>query len=201
MFACLVFIIVYDIIFIVVYPKNDKYSILIIFMEEKCMKYPKTIKLYHFGTWYKAYNDDAKIISFLMDYKLFEDESSGTPTVGFPEISIDKVEINLRNNKVNYILINDGEVLKDFGSKNNYERFLYNDLPLSYLKGTHRVTSSPKGSFVVKYNNDPEEEFVISENGINENAELVKKVISHDLGENFDINGNTVTLLKKDIYF
>lgn len=165
------------------------------------MKYLKTIKLYHFGTWYKAYNDDAKIISFLMDYKLFEDESSGTPTVGFPEISIDKVEINLRNNKVNYILINDSEVLKDFGSENNYERFLYNDLPLSYLKGTHTVTSSPKGSFVVKYNNDPEEEFVISENGINENAELVKKVISHDLGENFDINGNTVTLLKKDISF
>lgn len=165
------------------------------------MKYPKTIKLYHFGTWYKAYNDDAKIISFLMDYKLFEDESSGTPTVGFPEISIDKVEINLRNNKVNYILINDGEVLKDFGSENNYEKFLHNDLPLSYLKGSHIVTASPKGSFIVKYNNDPEEEFVIGENGINENAELVKKVVLHDVGENFDINGNMVTLLKKDIYF
>ena len=33
----------------------------------------KIVILNHFGTWYKAYGDSAKIISFLMDYKLFED--------------------------------------------------------------------------------------------------------------------------------
>lgn len=30
----------------------------------------KNVKLYHLGTWYKAYNDDFKIVSFITNYKL-----------------------------------------------------------------------------------------------------------------------------------
>jgi len=165
------------------------------------MKYPNTVKLFHFGTWYRAYNDDAKIVSFLLDYKLFEDEFSGDLCVGFPEVSIDKIQINFRQNKVNYILINDDNKLIDFGVENNYKRFLHNDLPISYIKGTHTINALPNGRFIVKYNDEPEEEFIIGENGIGENTELVKKVVLHDVGENFDIKGNMVTLLKKDISF
>jgi hypothetical protein len=165
------------------------------------MKYPFTVKLYHFGTWYKVYKDDAKILSFLLDYKMFEDEYSGTICVGFPEVSIDKVLINLNKNKVNYILINDDEKFVNFGLENNYEKFLRNDLPLSYVRGTNVVNVSPKGSFIVKYEDKLEEEFIIGENGINENAELVKRVLLHNVGDCFEINNNKITLLKKDFYF
>jgi len=80
----------------------------------------KTIRLIHLGSWYKCYGDDALIISFVTDYKLFEDSRTLQPTVGFPETSIDKVVDNLKANKINYILVNDSDRIYDFGDENNY---------------------------------------------------------------------------------
>ena len=165
------------------------------------MKYPKTVKLYHMGTWYHAFDDDAKIVSFLLDFKLYEGRINNTLEIGFPESSIDKVETNLRKNKVNYILVNDDRKQIDFRDENNYDKFLYNDLPISYVRGSKNINIPPNGTFVVKYNDEPDEEFIIGQDGINENTELVKSVLNHNVGETFDINGNSVILIKKDIFF
>ncbi|MBQ5475260.1 MAG: hypothetical protein IIT65_11340, partial [Lachnospiraceae bacterium] len=34
--------------------------------------YPKTIHLFLIGSWYKIYNDEAEIISYIFNYKLFD---------------------------------------------------------------------------------------------------------------------------------
>ena len=55
------------------------------------MNYNKTVVLYHIGKWYKVYGDGAYVLSYLTNYKLFEDPKNEIPTVGFPDYLIDKI--------------------------------------------------------------------------------------------------------------
>lgn len=160
----------------------------------------KCVKLYHKGNWYKAYNDDAKIVAFIMDYKLFEDIKSTVPSVGFPESSLEKVIDALCRNKINYILPYDENKLRDFGKENNYDKFLFHDLPFSYVVDGFQAKKKPKGSFIVKYDNEPEEEFVIGEN-INEDAELVKCVEKGNVGDILSINDYKIEIISKNIEY
>lgn len=158
----------------------------------------KAVILYHLGNWYKAYNDSAKVISFIMDYKLYEDSNTKTPTVGFPESSIDKVVDILRRNRINYILKNDDNKLVDFKKFNNFDSFLHNDLPFSYVVPQGEITKQIKGSFVVKYEGEGPEEYIIGED-INQDTELVKKVVTTEEGKTFTINDYNVLLIRKNI--
>ena len=159
----------------------------------------KTVRLIHLGSWYKCFGDDAKIISFITDYKLFEDIRTLQPTVGFPESSIDKVVTYLKQNKINYTLVNDSDRIYDFGNENNYDRFLHDDLPFSYVVNGRQVNKKITGRFIVKYESEEEsEEFIINDT-ISQEAELTKKVLSANIGDIVNINGERVLIIEKEI--
>lgn len=158
----------------------------------------KYVRLIHLGTWYKCYGDDAKIISFITNYKLFEDLKTATPTVGFPEISIVKVTNNLRANKINYILVNDDDKIVDFGKENNYDNFLFNDLPFSYVVNGQIMQKKLKGYFIVQYENNEPEKFIINQN-IKEDAELTKKVYKANINDTIVINEYKIKIIDKNI--
>lgn len=160
----------------------------------------KCVRLIHLGTWYKCHGNDAKVISFITNYKLFEDIITRIPSVGFPESSINKVISDLKANKINYILINDDDKLVDFGMKNNYERFLFNDLPFSYVVDGKKVQKRFKGRFTVKYDGEEPEEFIINEN-INEDAELAIKVATAEINDFIKINEHNIKVIDKKIEY
>ena len=85
------------------------------------MQYPKTVKLYLSGNWFHAYDDDAKVVSFITNFKLYEDYQRLCPTVGFPYDSLTKVEGLLRENKINYVLLNHTNKFIDYKEENAYE--------------------------------------------------------------------------------
>ena len=62
------------------------------------------------GNFYETYNNDAYIISTLMNYKV--KNLSETIRVGFPINSLVKVLDKLNNSKVNYIVIEKEEIYK-----------------------------------------------------------------------------------------
>lgn len=165
------------------------------------MKYNKNmVSLIHLGSWYHCYDDDAKIISFIMDYKLFENDYNKKVTVGFPETSISKVVDCLEKNKIDYILINDNNKLKTFNNDNNYLRFLFNDLPVSYVINGRLFVKKPKGNFTVKYDNEEPKNFIIDKN-ISFDAELTKKVCENKVNDIIFINNYKIKILEKNIEF
>ena len=159
----------------------------------------KTVVLNHLGTWYKAYGDSAKIISFLMDYKLFEDNRSLAPTVGFPETSIIQVTNLLHKNKINYILRYDDDKVVDFGEENNFDKFLHDDLPFSYVVASGPKNKKVEGSFKVQYEGEDVEEYIIGTD-INQETELVKKVLDANVGETIKINEFNILVIEKNIH-
>lgn len=162
------------------------------------MKIPKTVMIYHLGAWYKASKESAKILSFITGYKLFENPLNGLPTVGFPESSINKVTRLLKANKINYILPHDENKLIDFGEKNNFDRFLFNDLPYSYVRNDEIITNKISGSFIVCYENETPIKLTIDKD-IDVNAELVKQVVNNDVGQTIKINEYNIKIIEKNI--
>jgi hypothetical protein len=157
----------------------------------------KTVKFIQVGYWFKCYGDDAKVVSFLTNFKLFEDNKTMKPTVGFPIESIDKVIAKLKTYKVNYMI--DNSEIHDFGKENNYDRFLYNNLPFSYVVRENTVNKKISGCFKVKYESEPDcEEFIINDT-ISQDAELTKKVLSSVVGETIIINDEKIKIIEKNI--
>lgn len=73
-----------------------------------------------YGNFYRCFNNDAYIVSYLFDYKLSEKNSTG-----FPIKSIDKVISILRNNNISCIVINDiNNVINYICINNKYNSFL-----------------------------------------------------------------------------
>ena len=204
------FIIIHVIIYIQVGDIMDKENF--IFSENSSKKFlnqkeknvskspEKTVILLHLGGWYKVYSDGAKIISFLMDYKLFEDSRTAMPSIGFPESSIEKVINVLKSNKINYILKYDDNKLIDFGEENNFDKFLHHDLPYSYVVHNRTITKKPFGTFKVQYEGEEEEEYIIGEN-ISVDAELTKSVTASNVGDTIKINDFYIKIIDKEIYF
>lgn len=95
--------------------------------------YSNTINLYLLGSWFKVFNNDAKIINNIMDYKLFEDHYSpylNNICCGFPETSLGKVEYYLEKYNINYNIINiekNEYELHDYEDKNCYLDYLNTD--------------------------------------------------------------------------
>lgn len=157
------------------------------------------VVLTHGEYWYRAYNDSAYVLSFLTDYKLYEDTQTKQPTVGFPIVSISNVLNLLQKNKINYFLKYEN-IYKDFGDENNFQRFLHKDLPFSYVKSNQTISKLPKGKFIVQYEGEKEEEFIIG-NNITENAELTKQVINSNVGEIIKINNYNIKIIEKNIEY
>lgn len=62
--------------------------------------YPYTVCLMDCGMFYRCYDEDAYIISYLCGYKI--NSSSVNDMAGFPNNSIKEVTIKLMNNKIDY---------------------------------------------------------------------------------------------------
>ena len=87
------------------------------------------IILVKIGDFYHVYGKDAYILAYLMQYKLklLEEQDQTIPTCGFPEKSLSKIEANLENKKINYMLVdrrNNYEVdeITDYKNLNMYEK-------------------------------------------------------------------------------
>lgn len=80
----------------------------------------KCVNLRLIGKFYQAYEDDAYVIHALMDYKV----SNGK--VGFPIISIGKVQNKLDECKINYKIIDKDSIVSenDFRNFNKYDKYL-----------------------------------------------------------------------------
>ena len=159
---------------------------------------PNTVILTHGDYWYRAYGDSAYILSYITNYKLYEDTQTKRPAVGFPTDSIDKVIALLRKFKINYYLKYEKEY-KDYGEDNNFQKFLHHDLPFSYVKD-NVVPKKAKGKFTVQYEGEEEKEYVIGKD-ISPDAVLTKKIVTTNIGDTFEINQYKIKLIKKDITY
>lgn len=145
-----------------------------------------TVTLYHLGSWYHCYNDDADVVSNLTGYKVFIDKVAKRQTIGFPERSINKVISKLRINNVSFLSDNDSE---QYGERNNYRNML--------RCHSQKLT----GSFTVKYEGVKEiEEFTIGDN-ISEDAELTIRVDKANTGDIIEFNDNKVFIIDKKMKY
>ena len=78
----------------------------------------RSIVLRKVGGFYQTFDDDALIISYFFCYKIINYKC------GFPIGVIEKVTNVLEENMINYIIKQDQEVIKDFKTKNNYDKYL-----------------------------------------------------------------------------
>lgn len=87
--------------------------------------YPHTIHLYLLHGWYKVYNEDAQIISDLLHYKLFFNNSNLSEVCcGFPNYAIEKVKNYLQKNKIAFNIVNI--------EKNTYEIYDFSEDKINY---------------------------------------------------------------------
>ena len=70
------------------------------------------------GGFYQVFDNDALIISYLFDYKIINYKC------GFPLIAINKVINTLEEKKINFIIKDEEEVVKNFRNKNTYSKYL-----------------------------------------------------------------------------
>ena len=105
----------------------------------------------------------------------------------------------MHKNKINYILRYDDDKIIDFGEENNFDRFLHNDLPFSYVVSNGIIEKKAEGSFKVQYEGEDVEEYRIGID-INPDAELVKKVIKANIGDIIKINEFNILVVYKNIY-
>lgn len=92
--------------------------------------YKEYVIFIRIGNFYETYNNDACIISKIMNYKV--KNISNNVRVGFPITSLNKVLDELNNNKINYIVIEKDEIYKISIKKkfrdNNYSNYDNNRL-------------------------------------------------------------------------
>lgn len=91
-------------------------------------KYSKYIVLMKVGIFYEAYGEDVYILNNLFSYKI--KEINGVKRVGFPICSYDKVISKLKCFKINFVIIEDDEVIRKKFNFNNYDKYVPNDLNL-----------------------------------------------------------------------
>ena len=70
------------------------------------------------GGFYQVFDNDALIISYLFDYKIINYKC------GFPLIAINKVINTLEEKKINFIIKDEEEIIKNFRNKNTYLKYL-----------------------------------------------------------------------------
>lgn len=79
------------------------------------IQYKNYIVLVKFGNFYKCFDKDALILSYLMNYKINDN------SVGFPESSLGKVISTLKSTSVNFVLSKEmNNIMKADLNRNNY---------------------------------------------------------------------------------
>lgn len=102
---------------------------------------PNYLVLIKIGNFYETYNDDAKILSYLFNYKLKTIDHIYSIS-GFPLVAIHKVKSLLEKKEISYILIdkkhNYEEIEKmDYKRKNKYN--LYKEEAMKYIDKIARI--------------------------------------------------------------
>ena len=70
------------------------------------------------GGFYQVFDNDALILSYLFDYKIINHKC------GFPLVAINKVINTLEEKKINFIIKDEEEIIKNFRNKNTYSKYL-----------------------------------------------------------------------------
>ena len=79
------------------------------------IQYKNYIVLVKFGNFYKCFDKDALILSYLMNYKINDN------SVGFPESALGKVISTLKSTSVNFVISKEmNNVMKADLNRNNY---------------------------------------------------------------------------------
>lgn len=92
------------------------------------MKYPKFVILIRVGNFYEIYGEDAYIMNNLFNYKV--KKFDGYVRAGFPIAAYNKVMSKFNSFKINYLIIDNKEIMKKKFNKNNYEVYLKFDLTI-----------------------------------------------------------------------
>jgi len=78
----------------------------------------RSIVLRKIGGFYQTFDDDALIISYLFNYKI------KNYRCGFPINTLNRVINTLEEKKINYLIKDEEEKLKNFEKENNYSKYL-----------------------------------------------------------------------------
>ena len=94
-------------------------------LKEEYVKYKKKYKEYLIlikcGNFYEVLNDDAYVINKIFNYKV--KEFKNIVKAGFPVIAINKITDRLNSLKVNYLMVDNGILLKKSLIKTNIKNF------------------------------------------------------------------------------
>ncbi len=163
------------------------------------MKIEETICFKREGYFYSVYNDDAYIISYIMNYKLVQINDNEIKT-GFPTNLLDHVIDYLKRNKVSYYTSDQPEKSFDFGQNNRYHKMIKRNLPIvsSWLEQNKKKRYV--GNFSIIFNDELEEEKYIIEENISSDAEIVRLVYENEIGKTVSLkSGEKFQIISKNI--
>lgn len=102
------------------------------------MDYREYVVLIKFGNFYECFEKDAFILNVLFNYKV--KKISNSFKVGFPISSLDNVIDKFHKEKINYVVVDNENVIKKSFDNNNYfnykfdmEEMLYNYLRIEKI--------------------------------------------------------------------
>ena len=148
------------------------------------------LKLKRNGCFYSAYDDDAYVISYIMNYKIIKTENNKYK-VGFPDYMIDEVVYYLKKNKISFYIDDNIEKSIDYRENNRYLKCLKKDLPVYLSKKVLKKVYS--GNFSVLFDDDLKPEKYEIGKTIDTDAEIVEKVANN--------NVNDIVILKSGVKF
>ena len=99
------------------------------------IKYKEFIIMIKFGNFYEIFDKDAVIASNILNYKL--SKISDTVKCGFPISSLDKVLKLLKDKQINYVVIENNNVINEQNFENNiYNNFDFdiNNIKYNFLR-------------------------------------------------------------------
>ena len=107
---------------------------------------PDYVVLVKIGTFFESYNDDAKIISYLLNYKL-RDLVDNNKSCGFPVNSINRVKFILESKSINYILIDKKHSYEEIEKMNYKKKNKYKNINIianEYIDKINRIKEITK---------------------------------------------------------
>ena len=155
------------------------------------------------GSFYSVYNNDAFVISYIMNYKLVNIDNINVKT-GFPTYLLDKVLTKLKKYHISY-LVSDTNEFNDYGKYNNYQKCFEIDPTHTgvcfqlFLRCIQN--KNYKGTFEILFEDENEKQTFEIDKNINQNAEIVTKVINNDIGSTITLkSGIKFKIISKNIY-
>lgn len=163
------------------------------------MNLEETVYFRREGFFYSVYNDDAYIVSYIMDYKLVKLNDDEVKT-GFPIDLLEHVINYLRRNHVSYCTSDRPEKHFDFGKENRYHKMIKRDLPVASSMTEQNKKKRYTGSFSIIFDDESDEEsYIIGEN-ISSDAEIVKLVYENETGKIVSLSsGEKFQIISKNI--